>query len=58
MLLTADDLRKRLGVGRDRAYALMHSKSFPAMKVGGRYYISEEALAKWLEAMEYKTVKL
>lgn len=58
MLLTAYDLRKRLGIGRDRAYALMHSQTFPAMKVGGRYYISEDALAKWLKAMEYKTVKL
>ena len=58
MLLTTDDLRKRLGIGRDRAYALMHAKSFPAMKMGGRYYISEEALERWIRGMEHKKMEL
>lgn len=58
MLLTVGDLRKRMGVGRDCAYALMHSTAFPSMKIGGRYYVSEEALEKWIKAMEYKVMKL
>lgn len=58
MLLTADNLREKLGIGRDRAYALMHSKSFPAMRIGGRYYVSEEALCRWIKNMENKTMTL
>ena len=54
MLLTADNLREKLGIGRDRAYALMHSKSFPAMRIGGRYYVSEEALAGGLRIWKIK----
>lgn len=58
MLLTADDLRKRMGIGRDKAYALMHATSFPAMRIGGRYYVSEDALERWLRTMEHKKIKL
>lgn len=58
MLLTVDDLRKKLGVGRDRAYALMHSATFPSMKMGSRYYISEEALGRWIKYMENKKIEI
>lgn len=56
-LLTVEDLRA-LGFGRDRAYQLMHSKVFPSMKVGGRYYVTEEALTKWLKEHQNKEFRL
>lgn len=48
MLLDVKQLRHKLNVSRDTAYSLVHAKGFPAIKIGGRYYVSEEALKKWL----------
>ena len=58
ILLTAKDLQQQLQVGRDKAYALMHAKGFPAMKLGGRYYVSANELDKWLERCAYKSFTL
>ena len=57
-MLTVKDLQRILKIGRDRAYALMKSKGFPSMKLGGRYYVSEEALNRWLMSYEYKSYVL
>ena len=38
MLLTVKDLQKLLNIGRDKAYSLMHSKSFPSMRLGSFLY--------------------
>ena len=56
MLLKVKDLQDQLGLGRDTAYALMRSKGFPSIQIGNRYYISEEALTRWLERQEGKKV--
>ena len=58
MLLTVGDLRKRLGIGRDRAYALMRCKTFPTIQIGKRYYVTEEALLHWLRNMSYKKIQI
>ena len=52
---TVKDLQIQLKIGRDRAYALMHSKGFPSIKIGSRYYVTQTALDAWLERYEYKT---
>lgn len=54
LLLNVQDLQVLLKVGRDKAYGLMHSKSFPAVKIGGRYYVAQDELRKWLERYTYK----
>lgn len=51
-------LQNKLGIGRDTAYALMHSSSFPAIKIGGKYYVEEEAVKEWLQKNRYKEVIL
>ena len=38
--LMVKDLQEILHIGRDKAYALMHSKAFPAIKIGGRYFVA------------------
>ncbi len=58
LLLTVKDLQSFLKVGRDTAYALMHSQGFPSMKIGGRYYVSQVELNKWLDRYAYKTYTL
>ncbi len=57
-LLDVKDLQKIMPIGRDKAYALMHARAFPAIKIGGRYFVSENALHKWLESHAYKQVIL
>lgn len=54
VLLQVKDLQKDLKIGRDTAYALMHSEGFPSMKLGGRYYVEQEELKKWLQRYAYK----
>ena len=57
-MLTVKELQAQLKIGRDTAYALMHSRNFPSIKLGGRYYVTQAALDKWLEANEYRQLKL
>ena len=58
MMLTVKDLQELLKIGRDKAYSLMHSKSFPSMRLGRKYYVQEQALQEWLVKNRYKTVIL
>lgn len=58
MLLTVKELQQLLNIGRDKAYSLMHAKTFPSMRIGGRYYVHEPALQEWLVKNRYKTVVL
>ncbi|NCB43155.1 MAG: DNA-binding protein [Clostridia bacterium] len=47
-LMTINELQSYLGIGKDKAYALVKSKSFPAMKIGGRYYVAKTDFVVWL----------
>lgn len=58
MMLTVKDLQELLNIGRDKAYSLMHSKSFPSMRLGRKYYVQEQAIQEWLVKNRYKTVIL
>ena len=58
MLLSVKELQKQLNVSRDLAYSLMHAKGFPSIKIGCRYFISEEALIKWLSKNEGREIVL
>ena len=57
-MLTVKELSSDLRIGKDKAYALMKSKSFPSICIGKRYYVTEEALADWLRNYEYKEYHL
>ena len=57
-MLTVKDIQKKLKIGRDRAYALMRSTAFPSIKIGARYYVTEEALDDLLRRYAYKTFEL
>ena len=43
-LMTAKEVKEYLGIGRDKCYRLMRSKSFPSTQVGDRYYVTFSAL--------------
>lgn len=52
--LKAKDLQVVMGIGRDKAYQLMHSQSFPSTMIGGNYYVSRDALDRWMVGNERK----
>lgn len=57
-MLTTRDVQHILHIGRDTAYSLMRSSSFPSIKIGKRYFVSEDALTEWLKRYEGKVFKL
>ncbi len=48
-LMTIKELQNYLGIGKDKAYKLAKSKSFPSAKIGGRYYVIKHDFVVWLE---------
>ena len=48
-VLTVKDLMEVLHLGKDRAYALMRSRSFPALRIGKSYLVTRDSLEKWLD---------
>ena len=48
-VLRVPDLMEYLGIGRDAAYALMRSKTFPSIRLGKTYIVTITELERWLE---------
>ena len=57
-VLKAKDRQERLGIGRDRAYALMRSAGFPSTRIGRTYFVTSDNFEKWLNDYKYKTFLL
>ncbi len=55
-VLTARDLADRLRIGRDKAYSLIKNPSFPAIQIGSRYIVTEQALDEWLASNQYRHI--
>ena len=49
MVLTPLDIAAVLGISRNTAYELVHSKAFPAFRVGKQYRISKTRFLAWLD---------
>ena len=47
-ILRIKDVMRVLNIGRDKAYALMHNKSFPSTRIGSTYIITAANLNMWL----------
>ncbi len=48
-MLTAEELAGTLGISRAGAYALLHSKGFPTLRVGKRIMVPKEKLSAWID---------
>lgn len=48
LTLSVEKMAKQLGIGRTKAYALVRSPGFPAIKVGNRTLVDRDGLTKWL----------
>ena len=49
LALSAEDVSQVLGISRANAYALMHSKGFPTLKIGKRMTVPKDKLMEWKE---------
>ena len=49
MVLTPLDIAAVLGISRNTAYELVHSKDFPAFRVGKQYRVSKTRCLAWLD---------
>jgi hypothetical protein len=54
-ILKVSDIQLELGIGRDRAYALMRSAGFPSTRIGRTYFVTADNFEKWLNDYKYKT---
>lgn len=48
-ILTVDEVRQILKIGANSAYNLIHSGSFPVIKIGQTYRIPAEPFYAWME---------
>ena len=47
--LTVNDISQILGIGKQNAYSLCHSKGFPSVKIGKRIVIPKLAFIEWMK---------
>ncbi len=48
-MLTANELAGALGISRAGAYALIHSKGFPTLRIGKRLMVPKDKLTSWID---------
>ena len=49
LALSAEDVAQVLGISRANAYALMHSKGFPTIRIGKRMTVPKDKLIEWID---------
>ena len=52
VMYTPKDVQEMFGMSRKRVYDMFRQDSFPSIKIGKRYYITESAFYKWLKEYE------
>lgn len=48
-MLTVDEVKEVLKLGKDKVYAIFRRDDFPAIRIGKRFVVEEGALKKWLQ---------
>lgn len=48
-LLKTKEARDYLGISTNAMYALMRCRTFPSIRIGGRYYVCADKLEEWLD---------
>lgn len=48
-ILTVKYIQEIFSCGKRQAYELMRVPGFPAIKLGGRYFISSKEFERWLQ---------
>lgn len=56
MVLTPKDVAIVLGISRNKAYEVLHSKDFPAFQIGKQYRVHREQFVHWLNGSSGKKI--
>lgn len=54
IVLTPMDVAEVLGISRNTAYQVVHSRGFPSFKVGKQYRVSRDKFLSWLDSESIK----
>ena len=57
-LLSVKDLRKVLGISRNKAYELLNDPDFPSFKLHGQWRVKPDHLSEWLDKQVYEGGKV
>ncbi len=57
-ILRVKDLMDYLKIGKDRAYALMRSSSFPSTQIGKTYFVTVTNFQSWLQDNAGKSIEI
>ena len=57
-ILRVPDLMNYLCIGKDKAYSLMRSRSFPSTQIGKTYFVTKENFEKWLNENAGKSIEV
>lgn len=57
-MLKVSDIQRHLGVSKNRAYELIHMKTFPKIQIGHRFYIPENKYQEWINNNTKSTIIL
>ncbi len=57
-LINTKELMRIMKIGKAKAYALMQSDSFPSMRIGATYFVTEDNLKKWLNEYVHRSIAL
>ena len=53
-ILTVKDVQETLKIGRNRAYDIFARADFPAIRIGKKFVVEEQAFRKWLQEKRTK----
>ena len=48
-ILKVEDLMEIMGIGRDKAYALLNAEAFPSTKLGRNFFVTQKNFETWLD---------
>lgn len=57
-LWSLKDVQRHFNCGRNKALALMQSKTFPSFKIGRVYYVVENDVYEWVKKNKNHTILL
>lgn len=49
VMLNIQDIMQIVGIGRDKAYEIMHSNQFPVKKIGKKMFVHKDVFDAWLK---------
>lgn len=52
LILTPEHVGAVLGISRNNAYAVLHSKGFPVIKIGKQYRINRDKFMQWVDTVQ------